>query len=387
LVAQYVLSDEENAVRDVAQKFARERLAGQYMVNDRDDAVVDRQILKEMGTLGLIAPEVDPEYGGSGLPCTTSGLITETLAAGDFNTASLAVAASLVAQIISAYAQENIAQEWVASVIAGDALVGLALTEPGGGSDAASLRLSAKETIGGYVLNGEKTSITAATQADAFVVFARTGTVEDRARGVSAFLVSADDDALTRTRFRDAGNRAVGRGSLFFDDVFVPADHMLGDPGKGFVQVMQGFDYSRPLLGLLCLGSAQASLDETWRYVNERHAFDQPLSAFQGVTFPLAECETHVAAARELCYHALRLKDAGMSHSSEAAMCKWLGPKTAYDTIHQCLLTFGHYGYSMDLPHQQRMRDVMAMEIGDGTAQIMKMVIARQQCELAQQFL
>ena len=130
---------------------------------------------------------------------------------------------------------------------------------------------------------------------------------------------------------------------------------------------------------------AQASLDESWCYITERRAFEQPLSAFQGVSFPLAEGETAVAAARELCHHALRLKDAGLPHTSEAAMCKWLGPKTAYDVIHQCLLTFGHYGYSIDLPHQQRMRDVMGMEIGDGTAQIMKLIIARRQCALAAQ--
>ena len=357
------------------------------MANDTDDAVIDRKLLKEMGDLGLIAPEVAAKFGGSGMACTTSGLITEALAAGDFNVASLAVLASLIAQIIGSNAREDIAQDWVGRIIAGDALVALALTEPRGGSDAANLQLSAKRTEGGYLINGEKTSITAATQADGIVLFARTGKPEESAGGVSAFLVDGASDGLTRTRFRDSGNRVIGRGSLFFDDVFVPETRMLGDEGKGFVQVMEGFDYSRALLGLLCLGTAQASLDEAWHYINERHAFEKPLSAFQGVSFPLAEFETHVAAARELCYHALRLKDAGMPHSSEGAMCKWLGPKTAYDAIHQCLLTFGHYGYSMDLPHQQRMRDVMAMEIGDGTAQIMKMIVARHQCKLAQQLM
>jgi len=142
--------------------------------------------------------------------------------------------------------------------------------------------------------------------------------------------------------------------------------------------VMQGFDYSRALIGLHVLGAAQASLDESWAYIKERQAFGTPIAQFQGVTFPLAEAEGLVAAVRQLCHHTLRLRDDGAPHTAEAAMCNWLGPKTAVDTIHQCLLTHGHYGWSLDLPHQQRLRDVMGLEIGDGTAQIMKTIIARE---------
>jgi len=164
---------------------------------------------------------------------------------------------------------------------------------------------------------------------------------------------------------------------VFFDDVRVPVSHRLGDEGKGFTQVMQGFDYSRALIGLQCVGAAQASLDEAWAYAKEREAFGRPIGQFQGVSFPLAEGESQIAAVRQLCYHALALRDAGQPHTSEAAMCKWMGPRNAFDVIHQCLLTFGHYGWSKDLPHQQRMRDVMGLEIGDGTAQVMKLIIAR----------
>lgn len=385
MVAQFNLSDDDKAILELAQRFARDKLAPGYTARDSHDAEIDRELVREMGELGLIGPEVPQEFGGPGLTCATSGLITEALAYGDFNMGSVAVSGSLMAQIIAANATPDLARQWVSRIVSGDVIVGIALTEPRGGSDAAALSLSAKRAGGGYLLNGEKTSITAAAQADSIVVFARTGEVADKAHGISAFLVDGQTKGLTRTRFRDVGNRAIGRGSLFFDDVFVPEDHRLGEEGSGFSQVMQGFDYSRALLGLLCLGAAQASLDESWRYITERRAFEQPLSAFQGVSFPLAEGETAVAAARELCHHALRLKDAGLPHTSEAAMCKWLGPKTAYDVIHQCLLTFGHYGYSIDLPHQQRMRDVMGMEIGDGTAQIMKLIIARRQCALAAQ--
>jgi cyclohexanecarboxyl-CoA dehydrogenase len=141
---------------------------------------------------------------------------------------------------------------------------------------------------------------------------------------------------------------------------------------------MQGFDFSRALIGLQCCGAAQASLDEAWAYTKQREAFGRPIGQFQGVTFPLAEGESQIAAIRQLSYHALALRDAGLPHTAEAAMAKSLGPKCAVEVIHQCLLTFGHYGWTKDLPHQQRMRDVMGQEIGDGTASIMKLIIARQ---------
>ena len=181
-----------------------------------------------------------------------------------------------------------------------------------------------------------------------------------------------------RSKFNDIGHRVVGRGSLFFDDVVVPEEFRLGPEGSGFTQVMNGFDYSRALIALECVGAARASLDEAWAYSKERQAFGRPIGQFQGVSFPLAEGESIIEAVRQLAYHTLQLREAGLAHTSEAAMCKWLAPKTAVEAIHQCLLTHGHYGWSLDLPHQQRLRDVMGLEIGDGTAQIMKLIIARE---------
>jgi cyclohexanecarboxyl-CoA dehydrogenase len=141
---------------------------------------------------------------------------------------------------------------------------------------------------------------------------------------------------------------------------------------------MQGFDYSRALIGLQCLAVAQQSLDETWQWLTERTAFGQHLSAFQGLTHPLAEYQTYVHAARMQCYHALWLKDNGLPHNAEAAMNKWWGPKLAFDVVKQCLLAHGHTGWGEDLPFAQRLRDVLGLQIGDGTAQIMKNIIARE---------
>ena len=331
-----------------------------------------------MGELGLIAPDLPEQYGGLGASGLTTGILIEQIGWGDINVSYVPLMASLTGKVIAGHAHPALAEYWLPRMISGESIVALGLTEPRGGSDAANLVLKARRDGDSWVLNGEKTSISFADQADAIVLFARTGPVEDGARGISAFLVPLTLPGVQRTHFNDSGSKIIGRGSVFFDDVRIPADHLLGDENKGFVQVMQGFDYSRVLIALQCIGSAQASLDEAWAYTKERMAFGAPLAQYQGVSFPLAEYDTLVAATRQLCYHALELRDAGEAHTAEAAMVKWLGPKTSVDTIHQCLLTFGHYGWSMDLPHQQRLRDVMGLEIGDGTAQVMKLIVARE---------
>lgn len=369
------LTDEQRAFQDVAQRFARERLAPGYMRRETE-ATIDRALVREMGELGLIGVDLPEGYGGLGTPSETAGVIMEAIAYGDLNVSYVPLLASLNGQIVARHASPDLAGHWIPRIVSGEALIALALTEPRGGSDAANLALSAKRDGDFYVLSGEKSSISMADQADVAVVFARTG--GSGAKGVTALLVPMDLPGISRTRFNDLGSKAVGRGSIFFDDVRVPVSHRLADEGMGFVQVMQGFDYSRALIGLQCCAIAQASLDESWAYITERQAFGAPIAQYQGVSFPLAEGEGLIAAVRQLCYHTLRLRDAESPHTAEAAMCKWLGPKTAVDVIHQCLLTHGHYGWSLDLPHQQRLRDVMGLEIGDGTAQIMKMIIARE---------
>jgi len=372
-----ILNEDQIALRDVARRFAREKLRPYYQKRESDPGI-DRALFREMGSLGLIGVDLPQEYGGLGESGVTSGVIIEEIAYADFNVSYLQLLGSLMGAIIHANASPELARHWNSRLVAGEAIVALGLTEPRGGSDAANLQLKARRDGDDYVLSGEKTSITLADQADAIILFARTGKPEDGARGISAFLVDLNQKGVQRTRFNDLGSKIIGRGSVFFDDVRVPVANRLGAEGKGFTQVMQGFDFSRVLIALQCVAAAQASIDEAWEYTKERHAMGAPLAQYQGVSFPLVEFETQIAACRQLCYHALALRDAGMPHTAEAAMVKWMGPKTAFDTIHQCLLTFGHYGWSMDLPHQQRLRDVMGLEIGDGTAQIMKLIVARE---------
>ncbi len=376
-LSQFGLTADQANFRVATARFAADVLAPNYKRWDREGRIpVD--IRRQMGALGLIGVEFPVEYGGLGVDHVTSGVVLEAIAEGDFNVAYIPLLSSLCGAIIARHAASSIAAEILPKVTSGEKLLAIALTEPRGGSDAASVALKATRVGDHYVLTGEKTSISMADQADWTVVFARTGSLESRAHGVSAFLVDMKAQGVSCTRFADLGERAIGRGSIFFEDVSVPATHRLGAEGSGFVQVMQGFNFSRALIGLQCLALARVSLAETWKYVRERRAFGRPLSDNQGVTFPLAEAETMVEAARLLCFKTLAAKDAGAPHTREAAMCKWWAPKLAFEVVQTCLLMHGHAGYSADLPFEQRLRDVLGLQLGDGTAQIMKIVIARE---------
>ncbi|MER3353548.1 MAG: acyl-CoA dehydrogenase family protein [Hoeflea sp. D1-CHI-28] len=374
---QFQPTEDQKAFLETAKRFADEKLAPGYLKRSREHRF-DRALIKEMGALGLIAPDLPEKYGGLGESFVTAGIVTEEIARGDFSVSYVQLVGSLMGGMVAEHASEDIALEWLPRVVSGDAIIGIGLTEPRGGSDAANLILKAEKSGNGWVLNGEKTSISFAEQADAAVVFARTGAPDSGARGVSAFFVDLDQDGIKRTHFEDIGTRPVGRGSLFFDDVYVPAENMMAEQDRAFGTCMAGFDYSRALIGLECLGAAQASVDETWAYVQEREAFGAPIVQYQGVSFPLAEAETQLTMMRQLCYYTLDLRDRGLPHTSEAAMCKWYLPKTACEILPQCLILHGHYGYTTDLPHHQRNNDVLGLQLGDGTAQVQKLVIARE---------
>jgi len=369
------LDDDLQALAEQARRFATDRIAPGFQERDRT-RVLDRALMKEMGAMGFIAPELPEAFCGHGMSVLAASVIHEEIARADLSMSYINLLASLNGQILSHHGAPEIVQSWLERLTSGEALISIALTEPRGGSDAANLRLRFERDGEHYIVNGEKTSISAADQADAAVVFGRTGMVDSGAHGVTALLIPMDLPGITRNRFDCHGQRAIGRGSLFFENVRVPVSHRLGDENKGFVQVMQGFDFSRALIGLQVLAVARVALEETWEYVAQRQAFGKPLAAFQGVSHPLADLDTQVEAARLLCLQALWLKDKGLPHSAEAAMCKWWAPKLAYDVVHQCLLSFGHGGYDRGAM-EQRLRDVLGFQLGDGTAQIMKTIIAR----------
>ena len=347
----FAFTDEQDAIRETTRRFAEEQLAPGYQAREAEPAI-DRALVRAMGELGLIGVDLPSELGGLGQSSVTAGVIMEEVARADFNVSYVQLLGSLLGSMVAAHARPELARDLIPDICAGEVLVALGLTEPAVGSDAAHLQLRARRDGDAYVLDGEKTSVSLAEQADEIIVLCRSGVPEDGAAGGSAFLVRMDSPGIRTSHFEDVGTRVVGRGSVFFDGVRVPAERLLGDEGQGFVQVMSGFDYSRALIGLECLAPARASLDETWSFVTERRAFGQPIARYQGVSEPLAEAETLLSAARLLCYQTLWLRDAGRPHTAEAAMCKWWAPVVAFDVIPDCLLLHGPNGYSAELPHQ-----------------------------------
>ncbi len=367
--------EQEELVRTLRQ-FARRDLAPRSAQWDKSGAF-PWEAWRRMGELGLLGLRVPAAHGGQEADFVTFGIAMEEVGRGDFSCTYGLQLAGLAGEILGRSAPPELQARWLPPTARGETVVALALTEPGAGSDAANLTCRAERDSGDYLITGEKSGISLGMAAQAAIVFARTDPA-GRARGVTAFLVPLDLPGVSRSPLRDMGTRAIGRAVLAFDHVRVPASHRLGEEGTGFHQVMQGFDYNRIGIALACLGVAQQSLEETMAYVKERKAFGRALARFEGVSFAIAEAATHVEACRWLCYRALWLADQGRPHTKESAMTKWWGPRLAVDTIHQCLLLHGHYGYTDELPFEQRMRDVIGLEIGDGAAEVMKMVVARE---------
>jgi len=370
----YGFDDDEEAFRGELRRWAEKVLAPHYQADDKA-ATFRRRQATDMAQMGLTGLRIPDEYGGQDATAVIAGIAAEEVGRADFNAGYLIINTALISDILVRNCTDAQLRAWLPGIAAGETVPCIMITEPGAGTDAAALTLRATPDGDGWVLSGEKTSITLGMAADRAVVLARTG--GEGARGVSAFWVDLDDPGITRSPFDDLGSRAIGRASIHFDGVRVTRADLIGEEGGGFVSVMQGFDYSRAIIGLLCLGAAQQSLAEALQWARDREAFGKPIGTFQGVSFPLAECATYVAGARHLCYEALWRKDADLEHSAEAAMAKFWAPKLATDVIHQCLLTLGHVGYSTEHKVGQRLRDVIGLEIGDGTAQVSKLVISR----------
>jgi cyclohexanecarboxyl-CoA dehydrogenase len=370
----FAFDEDQEAYRQELRRFAGSVLAPHYQADDKAGRLRP-SLVPEMAAMGLTGLRIPEEHGGQAASAVVAGLAAEEVGRADFNATYVIIITALVSDVLVRNGSPEQLARWLLPIASGEVIPSLCVTEPGHGTDAATLELRAEPDGDGWRLTGEKTSITLGMDAHTGVVLARTG--GPGARGVSAFYVDLVDGRVTRTGFDDLGGRSIGRASLHFDGLPVGRDRLVGAEGDGFVSVMQGFDYSRAIIGLACLGAAQASLDETFQWVRDRAAFGQPIGKFQGVSFPLAECATYVRGARHVCYEALWKKDHDLEHSTEAAMAKYWAPKLATEVIHQCLLTFGHMGYSAESPLGQRLRDVIGLEIGDGTAQASKLVIAR----------
>lgn len=355
------------------RRYAEDRLAPLYRRWEQEP--IPREMLREFGDLGLMGLRVPAEYGGQDASFVMCGIAGEEIGRGDFNVTAFIQLHAIVAESLR-HASENQKHRWLPAIASGEAVAAFAVTEPSTGSDAAHISTRAIRDGNHYVINGEKSSITFAGMADVALVFVRTG--GEGARGISNLIVPLDLPGVSRAPYNSPGGKATQRGSIFFDNVRAPVENLVGEEGRGFYDAMQAFDFNRAIIGLCCLGAAQQSLQETVEYVKGRRAFGRSLASFEGISFQLAEHLTLVEAARLLCYEALWLKDQGRPHTKEAAMAKWLAPKVSADAIHACIILHGHYGYNKDSPLEQRLRDVIGLEIGDGTPEIMKLVIARE---------
>lgn len=372
----FTFSKEQEYFQEMLRDFSLNELLPQYTKWDREKGH-PRHLWKKLGELGVNGLRIPEEYGGSGAECVTAGIAAEEIGRGDFNLTYAVMLNALASEVLCNHATEKLKKTWLPQIATGEKIVGVAITEPSAGTDAAGIRSTAVHKGNHFILNGEKSGISAATIGDAFIVFAKTDQ-NAGSKGISAFVVPVDLPGVECKGYEDMGNIPIGRGSIYLTDVEVPEENLIGLENNGFFQVMNGFDLSRLLIGLQCVGAALQSIDETIEHVKTRHAFGKPLAKFQGVSFPIVTHYTQIELIKWQAFRGLWLRDQGKKHTKESSTVKWLGPKYAQEAIHECMLLNGHYAYTKELPLEQRLRDVIGLEIGDGTAQANQIVIARE---------
>ena len=352
------------------RKIALEELLPRYQTGDAQQIYPGEQIKR------VLAYSLDFWAGREAERDLISvGITAEEIARGDFNAVLMSLGPSYTRHFI-AQAKSEVMERWLPGLATGEQVIGLCLTEPGAGSDMAAMSTTALRTANGFRLNGVKNSVSF-LNADVFYVFARTDPASKGWRGISAFLIPRDTPGLSFEQWDDLGCRAVPRGTLTLEDVEVEADWMVGPEGAAFAMISEFFDINRAIIGLKCIGAAMQSIEETIAYTKERMVFGSPLASNQAVSFGIAEDVTHLELARMQCYRVLWMREKGIPCQDHGAMVKWYAPKKAADAVHRCLRFHGHYGYSKDLPHQQRLRDIIGWQIGDGSEEVMKLLIAR----------
>jgi cyclohexanecarboxyl-CoA dehydrogenase len=373
MTLDFAFSEEQELFRKTVRDFAKEEIAPRVRAYEKKGEY-PWELQRKMAKIGLIGLPLPKEYGGQEADAITAGIAIEELARQGAPSPLLQYASGgFVAQL----GQDSIKSKWLPPLSRGEVLIGIGSTEPHAGSDAAAMRTSAVKSGEGYVLNGEKQMVTIPMEASAFVVFAKTRT-EEGSHGISAFLVPMDSIGISRYRFPIIGPRASSFGGFVMKDVRIPNENLLGQENTGFYALMKTFDSLRVLIALYCIGLAEASLEETVEYVKQRTAFGQPIGKFESVQFRIAEDSTLVEAARLLCYRALWLISRGEKSTKESAMAKWWSPIVAFNAINNCIQNRGAVGYTSETLDELRLRDVRGMWFADGTADIMKIVVARE---------
>ncbi|MFJ4123938.1 acyl-CoA dehydrogenase family protein [[Kitasatospora] papulosa] len=371
------LSEEQDAVRQLAEDFVAREITPHVVAWDRAESV-DKAIVEKLGALGFLGLTIPEEYGGSGGDHLAYCLVTEELGRGDSSVRGIvSVSLGLVAKTIASWGSEEQKRQWLPKLTSGEAVGCFGLTEPGTGSDAGNLGTKAVRDGDDYVINGSKMFITNGTWADVVLLFARTGDTPGH-RGVSAFLVPADAPGLTRrTIHGKLGLRGQATAELVLEDVRVPASTLMGPEGKGFSVAMSALAKGRMSVAAGCVGIAQAALDAAVRYAGEREQFGRSIASYQLVQELISDISVDVDAARMLTWRVADLVDRGQDFATAASTAKLFASEAAVRAANNALQVFGGYGYIDEYPVGKLVRDARVMTLYEGTSQIQKLIIGR----------
>ncbi|WJF90096.1 acyl-CoA dehydrogenase family protein [Paraburkholderia bonniea] len=372
-----MLDQDHRMIQDAMRTFVAEVITPHAAQWDRDHTFpheVHRQ-LAELGVYGVLVPEA---YGGAGLDTLALALILEEIAAGDGGTSTvISVNNCPVCSVLLSHGNEAQKRTWLTPLARGDKLGAFCLTEPQAGSDASALRSTATRDGDTYRLNGVKQFITSGKNAQVAIVLALTDAAAGK-RGISAFIVPTDTPGYVVARIEHKlGQHSSDTAQIIFEDCRVPLANRIGAEGEGYRIALSGLEGGRIGIAAQSVGMARAAFEAALKYAKERESFGQPLFAHQAVQFRLAEMATQLEAARQLVWHAARLKDAGQPCLSEAAMAKLFASEAAERICSAALQVHGGYGYLNDFPVERIYRDVRVCQIYEGTSDIQKILIAR----------
>lgn len=358
----------EFAVKELQPGAARRDETGEF----------PRAAVGKMGELGLMGLIFPTEYGGGGRDFASYTIAVEELARVDAASAITLLAHMLCSTHIFVFGSVEQKRNFLVPLAKGDVIGAWALTEPGAGSDAGAMRTQAVAVEDGWRLTGNKFFITNGSLAETLVVMASTDLAKG-AKGISAFIVAGDSAGLKSGKSLDKlGFRASDTAALMLDNVHVPAERLLGEPNTGFSQAMAVLDAGRIGLAAMAVGIARGCLEESINYARKRHAFGQPIAGFQAIQGMIADMGTEVEAARLLVRRAAYLKDAGKSYGREASMAKLFASEMAMRAAVKAVQIHGGYGYLKAYPVERYFREAKLCEIGEGTSEIQRMIIARE---------
>ncbi|WP_045420833.1 acyl-CoA dehydrogenase family protein [Vibrio jasicida] len=372
----FELNEDQRMFADTAQQFAAERLAPMAAEWD-EKQIFPKDILREAGELGFLSLYTPEEQGGLGLSRLDASIIFEQLSMGCTSTTAFMTIHNMVTWMVASFGTDEVKDAFCPKLITGEFLGSYCLTEPNAGSDAASLTTSATKQGDNYILNGGKTFISGAGATDVLVVMARTG--DGGAKGVSAFVVPADADGISYGRKEPKmGWNSQPTRAVTFDNVSIPASHLLGEEGQGFVFAMKGLDGGRINIATCSVGTAQQALNQAAQYMQERKQFGKSLAQFQALQFKLADMATELVASRQLVRYAASKLDRGDPDATTyCAMAKRFATDVGFQVCDQALQLYGGYGYIKEYPMERYFRDVRVHQILEGTNEIMRLIVAR----------